>query len=92
MYGPELTCAALDHVLMYGAEFEAGVPPARVSCRVGGAAGEGLVLVLPAAEGGEARDVVVTLPAEATARLCRDAEIIRHGAEVVFGAKAGKEE
>ncbi|EER90887.1 protein ECERIFERUM 26-like [Sorghum bicolor] len=92
MYGPELTCAALDHVLMYGAEFEAGVPPARVSCRVGGAAGEGLVLVLPAAEGGEARDVVVTLPAEATARICRDPEVLRHGAEVVFGAKAVKEE
>ncbi|KAJ1293637.1 hypothetical protein BS78_01G084000 [Paspalum vaginatum] len=89
MYGPELTCLALDHVPMYGAEFEAGVPPARVSCRVGGAAGEGLVLVLPAAEGGEARDVVVTLPAEATARVCRDAEVLRHGAKVVFGPKAG---
>jgi len=91
MYGPELTCVALDHVPMYGAEFEAGAPPARVSCRVGGAAGEGLVIVLPAAEGGEARDVVVTLPAEATARVCRDGEVLRHGAQVVFGAKAGKE-
>ncbi|KAG2545933.1 protein ECERIFERUM 26-like [Panicum virgatum] len=91
MYGPELTCVALDHVPMYGAEFEAGAPPARVSCRVGGAAGEGLVIVLPAAEGGEARDVVVTLPAEATARVCGDGEVLRHGAQVVFGAKAGKE-
>lgn len=91
MYGPELTCAALDHVPMYGAEFEAGASPARVSCRVGGATGEGLVLVLPAPEGREARDVVVTLPAEATARVCRDAEVLRHGAEVVFGAKAEKE-
>jgi len=58
---------------------------------VGGAAGEGLVIVLPAAEGGEARDVVVTLPAEVTARVCRDGEVLRHGAQVVFGAKAGKE-
>ena len=91
MYGPELTCVALDHVPMYGAEFEAGAPPARVSCRVGGATGEGLVIVLPAAEGGEARDVVVTLPAEATARVCGDGEVLRHGAQVVFGAKAGKE-
>ena len=76
MYGPELTCAALDHVLTYGAEFVAGVPPAHVSCRVGGAAGEGLVLVLPAAEGGKARDVVVMLPTEATARICRDPEVL----------------
>lgn len=92
MYGPELTCVALDHVPMYGAEFEAGTAPARVSCRVGGAAGEGLVVVLPAAEGGDARDVVVTLPAEVTARVCGDEEVLRHGAEVVFGPpKAGKE-
>ncbi|CAL4935892.1 unnamed protein product [Urochloa decumbens] len=91
MYGPELTCVALDHVPMYVAEFAAGAPPARVSCRVGGAAGEGLVIVLPAAEGGEARDVVVTLPAEATARVCRDGEVLRHGGQVVFGVKAGKE-
>lgn len=39
----------------------------------------------------EARDVVVTLPAEATARVCRDGEVLRHGGKVVFGAKAGKE-
>ncbi|KAL6636912.1 hypothetical protein ACP70R_024484 [Stipagrostis hirtigluma subsp. patula] len=91
MYGPELTCMALDHVPMYGAEFEAGAPPARVACRVGGAAGEGLVIVLPAAEGGEARDVVVTLPAEATARVCGDGEVLRYGAKVVFGPKVAKE-
>ncbi|CAL4919016.1 unnamed protein product [Urochloa decumbens] len=91
MYGPELTCLALDHVPMYGAEFAAGAPPARVSCRVGGAAGEGLVVVLPAADGGDARDVVVTLPAEATGRVCHDGEVLRHGGQVVFGVKAGKE-
>uniref|UniRef100_A0A0A9DHY5 Uncharacterized protein n=1 Tax=Arundo donax TaxID=35708 RepID=A0A0A9DHY5_ARUDO len=91
MYGPELTCMALDHVPMYGAEFEAGAPPARVACRVGGAVGEGLVVVLPAAEGGEARDVVVTLPAEAMARVCRDGEVLRHCGKVVFGPKEGNE-
>ncbi|TVU45076.1 hypothetical protein EJB05_04547, partial [Eragrostis curvula] len=91
MYGPELTAMALDHVPMYGAEFEVGAPPARVACRVGGAAGEGLVIVLPAAEGGEARDVVVTLPAEATARVCRDGEVLRYGAKVVFGPKVEKD-
>jgi hypothetical protein len=91
MYGPELTCVALDHVPVYGAEFVLGVPPARVACRVGGAAGEGLLIVMPAAEGGEARDVVVTLPAEATARLCRDEEVLRYGAKVVFGPKVEME-
>ncbi|CAN6303578.1 unnamed protein product [Urochloa humidicola] len=91
MYGPELTCVALDHVPMYGAEFAAGAPPARVSCRVGGAAGEGVVIILPAAEGGEARDVVVTLPVEETARVCRDGEVLRHGGQVVFGVKSVKE-
>ncbi|CAN6309376.1 unnamed protein product [Urochloa humidicola] len=91
LYGSELTCVALDHVPMYGAEFAAGAPPARVSCRVGEANGEGVVIVLPAAEGGEARDVVVTLPADATARVCRDGEVLRHGGQVVFGVKAGKE-
>ena len=43
---------------------------------MGRAAGEGLVLVLPAVEGGKARDVVVMLPAEATARICRDPEVL----------------
>lgn len=90
MYGPELTCLALDHVPMYGAEFELGKPPARVACRVGGADGEGLVMVMPAAEGGEARDVVVTLPAEVTARVCRDQELLKYGAKVLFGPKVEK--
>ncbi|GJN23348.1 hypothetical protein PR202_gb10990 [Eleusine coracana subsp. coracana] len=91
MYGPELTCLALDHVPLYGAEFELGAPPARVASRVGGAHGEGLVVVLSAAEGGEARDVLVTLPVETTARVCRDEEVLRYGAKVVFGPKAAKE-
>uniref|UniRef100_J3LSR6 Uncharacterized protein n=1 Tax=Oryza brachyantha TaxID=4533 RepID=J3LSR6_ORYBR len=50
-------------------------------------AGEGLVVVLPSAEGEAARDVVVTLPAEATARICHDGEVLRYGADVVFGPK-----
>ncbi|XP_040378125.1 protein ECERIFERUM 26-like [Oryza brachyantha] len=87
MYGPELTCMALDHVPLYGAEFVAGAPPVRAACRVGEVAGEGLVVVLPSAEGEAARDVVVTLPAEATARICHDGEVLRYGADVVFGPK-----
>uniref|UniRef100_A0A0E0GTJ9 Uncharacterized protein n=1 Tax=Oryza nivara TaxID=4536 RepID=A0A0E0GTJ9_ORYNI len=87
MYGPELTCMALDHVPLYGAEFAAGAAPARAACRVGGASGEGLVIVLPSAEGESARDVAVTLPAAVTARICRDGEVLRYGADVVFGPK-----
>lgn len=87
MYGPELTCMALDHLPLYGAEFVAGEPPARVACRIGGAVGEGIVIVVPAAEGDAARDVVVTLPAESTARICRDEELLRYGAVVVAGPK-----
>jgi hypothetical protein len=33
----------------------------------------------------------VTLPAEATARLCRDEEVLRYGAKVVFGPKVEME-
>ena len=45
-------------------------------CRVGRAADEELVLVLPTAEGGKAQDVVVMLPAEVTVRICRDPEVL----------------
>uniref|UniRef100_A0A0E0KIX7 Transferase family protein n=1 Tax=Oryza punctata TaxID=4537 RepID=A0A0E0KIX7_ORYPU len=87
MYGPELTCMALDHVPLYGAEFVAGAAPARAACRVGEATGEGLVIVLPSADGEDARDVAVTLPAAVTARIRRDGEVLRYGADVVFGPK-----
>ncbi|KAL5218172.1 hypothetical protein ABZP36_018856 [Zizania latifolia] len=87
MYGPELTCMALDHAPLHGAKFQAGVAPVRAACLVGGASGEGLVIVLPSAEGEAARDVVVTLPAEVTAMICRDDEVLRYGAEMVFGPK-----
>ncbi|EHA8590810.1 protein ECERIFERUM 26-like [Cocos nucifera] len=86
MYGPELTCFALDHVMAYGAAFEEGEGgrPAHVSCRVGGAEGEGLVVVLPAAEEGAARTVMVTLPEEVAKAICRDDAILRYGPTVMF--------
>lgn len=61
----------------------------RALCCVGGAAGEELLIVIPAAEGDEARDVVITLPTEA-AKVCCDVEVLHHGAQLVFGVKAGK--
>lgn len=45
------------------------------------------MIVLPSAEGESARDVAVTLPAAVTARICRDGEVLRYGADVVFGPK-----
>ncbi|KAG8062559.1 hypothetical protein GUJ93_ZPchr0003g16454 [Zizania palustris] len=88
MYGPELTCMALDHVPLHGAEFQAGVAPVRAACLVGGATGQGLLIVLPSAEGEAARDVVLTLPAEVTAMICRDDEVLRYGGEMVLGPAA----
>ncbi|XP_008811612.1 protein ECERIFERUM 26-like [Phoenix dactylifera] len=90
MYGPELTCLALDHVTAYGAAFEKegeGGRPAHVSCRVGGADGEGVVVVLPAAEEGAARTVVVTLPEEVAKTICRDDAILRYGPTVMFAGR-----
>uniref|UniRef100_J3LC35 Uncharacterized protein n=1 Tax=Oryza brachyantha TaxID=4533 RepID=J3LC35_ORYBR len=72
MDGPKLTCMALDHVPLYGAKFVAGAPPVRAACRNREVTGEGLVVVLPSAEGEAARDMVVTLPAEAMIRICHD--------------------
>lgn len=72
MYGPELTCVKLDHVFAYGAVFEDGLKPVHVSCRLGGAEGEGVVMVMPAAGEGVARTVTVSLPAEVMEKVCKD--------------------
>jgi hypothetical protein len=61
MYGPELTCLTLHHMLVCGAEIV-----------LGGADGEWLLIVMLTVEGGKVRDVVVTLLVEATARLYHD--------------------
>lgn len=86
VYGPELTCLALDHVMAFEAAFEEGEGgrPAHVSCRVGGVEGEGLVVVLPAAEDGAARTVMVTLPEEVAKAISRDDAILRYGPTVMF--------
>ncbi|KAK8924191.1 hypothetical protein KSP39_PZI019649 [Platanthera zijinensis] len=86
MYGPELTCVKLDHVMAYDAEMAEGVGPAHVSCWVGGPDVDGVVMVLPAEEAA-ARTVVVVLPAEVAKKVCRDEEILRHGPTVVFTGK-----
>ncbi|KAG6513006.1 protein ECERIFERUM 26-like [Zingiber officinale] len=95
VYGPELTCVEVDRdAFAYGTPFEDndGSRPAHVTCRVDGVEGAGLVLVMPAAAEGAARQVVVTLPDEVVAKLCRDASIAKYEPTVLFapaGVKKG---
>ncbi|KAJ6806714.1 transferase [Iris pallida] len=87
MYGPELTFIKMDHLLAYGAVFEkegGGGKPVHVACRLGGVEGEGVVIVMPAAEEGMGRTVAVTLPEEAMEKLCKDDNILRHGPTIMF--------
>lgn len=85
MYGPELTCLAWDDVPVYKPEFGAGVLPVHVTCRIGGAQGEGLVVVMagPPGEGEQARTVVVTLPTDLTAKICQDDVILNYGPKIM---------
>lgn len=86
MYGPELTCMALDDAQVYDTEFDAGIAPVHVACHIGGAEGEGLVVVMkgPPGEGDEARTVIATLPTDLTAKICRDEVILKYGPKVMF--------
>ncbi|KAJ3673301.1 hypothetical protein LUZ60_006675 [Juncus effusus] len=89
MFGPELTCLALDRVPVYSTEFDADVSPVHVTCCVKGAEGEGLIVVMPGPkeEGEEARTVMVTLPADFTAKIRQDEVILKYGPKVMFGPK-----
>ncbi|XP_061340390.1 hydroxycinnamoyltransferase-like [Gastrolobium bilobum] len=82
MYGPELTCVCMEHMiisseeadqpLLYAAMFSKNEKPAHVSCHVGNMNGEGLIMVMPSLEGGLARTVMVMLPEEELPQLCND--------------------
>ncbi|GMH10475.1 hypothetical protein Nepgr_012316 [Nepenthes gracilis] len=89
MYGPELTCVDMEHLiapsgpsggavepLMYMAMFEKDVKPEHVSYLVGNVGGEGLILVMPSPEGGLARRVAVTLPEEQMVKLRENRAIL----------------
>jgi Transferase family len=88
MYGPELTCLAMDDVLLYGPEFGTGILPVNATCRIGNAQGEGLVLVMagPPGEGDKSRTVVVTLPTDLTAKICQDDVILKYGPKIMFSS------
>lgn len=89
MYGPELTCVSMDHMvgpggpdgrgggpLMYEVGFGLDAKPIHVSCHVRDVEGEGLIMVMPSPEGGLARAVTVTLPEKELAELCEDQAIL----------------
>ncbi|KAM0008532.1 putative transferase [Helianthus debilis subsp. tardiflorus] len=85
MYGQELTCVSLEHLmdpkgefesLVYESKFGNNEKPVHVSYHVGKAEGAGLILVAPSPEGGLSRTVTVTMPAEEVVKLCEDPVIM----------------
>ncbi|KAJ9566802.1 hypothetical protein OSB04_002768 [Centaurea solstitialis] len=85
MYGPDLTCVSLEHLMVpddefgsiiYEAKFRNNEKPVHVSYHVGKVEGEGLIVVGPSPEGGAGRSVTVTLPVEEIGKLCEDPVIM----------------
>lgn len=84
VYGSELTCVCMEHLmveedeesLLYGAVFGNNEKPVHVSCRVGNVEGEGLIMVMPCSEGGLSRSVMVMLAEEEVAELSKDEAIM----------------
>lgn len=75
-YSAGLTIAIFDYFFCYDVVFDFG-KPLRVAYTVEPPIGEGLVVVLPAAEGKSARNVVVSLPKHVMGNLLKDAELSR---------------
>lgn len=89
MYGPELTCVNMEHMMVqsgstgnetgpltYAAMFADDARPVHVSYRVGNVEGEGLIMVMPSPEKGLGRTVTVTLPNKELAELCEDQAVL----------------
>lgn len=87
MYGPELTCANLEHVSASSSVLE-DMKPVHVSYHIGNAEGEGLILVLPSPEEGLGRTVMVTLPQDQTQILCKDSAILRLEPTIFFNGRS----
>lgn len=91
MYGPELTCVSMEHTVngnepwMYATKFVRDAKPVHVSCNVGNAEGEGLMMVMPSNEGGQARNVMVMLPEREMAELCEDEAILSLNPTMLLG-------
>lgn len=87
MYGPELTCANMEHLPAYDVIFDKDVKPVHVAYHVGNVEGEGLILVLPSPEEGLGRTVSVTLPVEQLEKVLSDNAILRLEPTVLFSGK-----
>ena len=91
MYGPELTCISLEHMLVpskvigspnmsllkYAATFDRDVKSVHVLYQVGNVEGKGLIVVMLSMEEGIATSVLVTLLKKEWAKLCEDQAILR---------------
>ncbi|KAK4424732.1 protein ECERIFERUM 2 [Sesamum alatum] len=95
VYSRRLTCINMEHMagaengaaLMYAAAFRKGERPVHVSYRVGNVEGQGLIMVMPSAEGGLARTVTVVLPEEQIANICKDQAILELEPNMIMSGK-----
>lgn len=98
MYGPELSCVSMEHMVMmkgndkeslsYATKFVKDSKPVHVSYNVGNADGEGLIIVMPSNEGGVARNVMVMLPSiTEVAQLCEDQAILTFNPTMILGGR-----
>ncbi|KAL2230929.1 UNVERIFIED_CONTAM: Protein ECERIFERUM 2 [Sesamum indicum] len=95
IYGPRLTCINMEHMavaengtaLMYAASFKKGERPIHVSYHVGKVEGQGLIMVMPSAEGGLARTVTVMLPEEEITNICKDQTILDLEPKMIVSGK-----
>ncbi|CAK9314874.1 unnamed protein product [Citrullus colocynthis] len=97
MYGPELSCVSMEHMVMkgngdeslsYATKFVSDSKPVHVSYNVGNAEGEGLIIVMPSNEGGIARNVTVMLPSKREVdELCEDQAILSFNPVMILAGR-----
>lgn len=80
-YSDGITIAIFDHLFCFEVAFDFG-KPVRVAYNVQPLKGEGIVIILPAADGKSSRTVVVSLPKDVMANFLRDAELLRYVPEL----------
>ncbi|KAJ4841929.1 hypothetical protein Tsubulata_047488 [Turnera subulata] len=85
--GCDLICASLEGENPYLAMFEQGIAPVRVSYYIEPVKGMGQVLILPSpqGEGSLSRVVMVTIPEDEVAKLCRDDLILQFSPTILMG-------
>ncbi|XP_008455878.2 protein ECERIFERUM 26-like [Cucumis melo] len=98
MYGPELSCVSMEHMMMkkgneneslsYATKFVKDSKPVHVSYNIGNVEGEGLIIIMPSNEGGLARNVKVMLPSKREVdELCEDQAILSFNPTMILGGR-----